>query len=161
MNSKEIKIIKKETKQQNKFYDERRAANGGGYDQPLVDIYFIYNNKKYLLEYDNQSCGDFGRRWSLIIEDAESEKTMFYYDCDFVNSSDYEYFEFDDEFREIYKDLSDSEELGDYFPTWTIEDLEKRLKEREDEFEEEEDNLEEDSFECSGSEEIEEECEEA
>ena len=60
----ELKIIKKE--QTNPFYDKGRSNNGGGYYQPRYE--FQFGDWKGV--YDNTSCGDFGSRLSISVENG-------------------------------------------------------------------------------------------
>ena len=162
----QIKIIDKFEEEMNEFYDGAKAANGGGYHQPYVEIDFNYDGREFHLTHYNQSCGDFGRRYytsiSEIIESEERE--VYYYDCDYVGD-DYVTITIDDSFKGIYKEISDSDELGEYFPWQSLEEIEEDIKLREERLEHEWSQTrvltkEEFSSGCSGSEEIEEDCEE-
>lgn len=125
---KELKIIKKEIKETNYFYDERRASNGGGYSQPITRTTFTYGDKEYFLEHYDESCGDFGRRWSVSIDVKEGGeyKKVFFYDCDFVGDN-FENMTIDPEFTNIYNEISEKEELRQYFPRDSFEEIKARI----------------------------------
>ena len=125
---KESKIIKKEIKETNHFYDERRASNGGGYSQPITSITFTYGDKEYFLEHYDESCGDFGRRWSVSIdvEEGGKYKNVFFYDCDFVGTN-FENMTVATEFADIYSEISSIEDFRKYFPGSNLEEIQKRI----------------------------------
>lgn len=135
---KELKIIKKEIKETNHFYDERRASNGGGYSQPITSTTFTYGDNEYFLEHYDESCGDFGRRWSVSIDVKEEGeyKKVFFYDLDEVGT-DFENIVINDEYIDIIKELSESEELRSYFPRDDFDVIQKRIYEKERRQEEE------------------------
>lgn len=126
---KELKIIKKEIKETNHFYDERRASNGGGYSQPITSINFTYGDKEYFLEHYDESCGDFGRRWSvsLDIKQEGGYKNVFFYDCDFVGCN-FENMLIDKDYIVIYEEISSIKDFKKYFPESNLEEIQKRIK---------------------------------
>ena len=136
MDTREIKIINKVEEETNRFYDPRRASNGGGYHQPYVEIDFEYNGREFHLTHHNQSCGDFGRRFYTSVDEVMEfgEKDVYYYDCDYVGD-DYVCLTIDDSFKAIYEDISDSDELGEYFPWQSLEEIEEDIKLREERLE--------------------------
>ena len=133
-NKKEIKILSKSEVEQNPFYNEEKALSGNGfcYNQPLVKIKFIYDDRTYILNYDDTSCGDSSRRWniSIRVEVENCDKGVLFYLCNQIVERDFELISINEGFRDIYKILSTSEELGKYFPVGDLEDIEKRVKER-------------------------------
>ena len=53
----------------NPFYSSAKANNGGGYWQPGgIALISIGEGKLVTVEYDDTSCGDFGRRESFSVE---------------------------------------------------------------------------------------------
>lgn len=100
--------------------------------QPLVKIKFIYDDIKYNLIYDDTSCDDSTRRWNMFImtEGGKCDKGVLFYLCNQVVERDCELISINEGFRDIYKILSTSEELGKYFPEGGLEYIEKRVKER-------------------------------
>lgn len=125
---KELKIIKKEIKETNHFYDERRTSNGGGYSQPITSITFTYGDKEYFLEHYDESCGDFGRRWSvsLDIKQKGEYKKIFFYDCDFVGTN-FENMKVDKDYIVIYEEISNIKDFKKYFPESNLEEIQKRI----------------------------------
>lgn len=113
-NKKEIKILSKSEVEQ------------------MVKVEFSYDNKKYILVYDDTSCGDSSRRWniSIRVEVEKCDKGVLFYLCNQIVERDFELISINEGFRDIYKILSTSEELGKYFPVGDLEDIEKRVKER-------------------------------
>ena len=134
MSNKEIKIIKRIEKEQNPFYDKEKALSGDGlcYSQPLVKIEFSYDNKKYILVYDDTGYSDLESRWCvyIIAEGVKINKMLFFYDCDFIED-DIEHIKVNDYFKkELYGKFLSNEELGKYFPQESIEDIKERIDNR-------------------------------
>ena len=131
MSNKEIKILSKNEVQQNPFYDEEKASRGDVlcYSQPLVKIEFSYDNKKYILVYDDISYSDLESRWSvcIMVEGVKINKMLFFYECDFIEDT-IEYIKFNDYFKkELYRKFLSNEELWKYFPQESIEDIKERI----------------------------------
>ena len=53
----------------NPFYSASKSNNGGGYWQPCgVAVISLDNEQIVIVEFDDLSCGDFGRRESFSVE---------------------------------------------------------------------------------------------
>lgn len=64
-----MKIISVYGVNANPFYSPSKANNGGGYWQPGgIALISIGDGKLVTVEYDDTSCGDFGRRESFAVE---------------------------------------------------------------------------------------------
>lgn len=57
-------------KQGNPFYSPDTANNGGGYDQPYIEVW-LEGNRRFVI--DDTSCGDFGSRVHARLENADGE----------------------------------------------------------------------------------------
>lgn len=55
-------VVAKNVKQGNPYYNPNLACNGGGYDQPRGDLYV---GDLKIGEFSDDSCGDFGTRWTV------------------------------------------------------------------------------------------------
>lgn len=57
-------------KQGNPFYNVETASNGGGYDQPYIEVW-VEGGCRFII--DDTSCGDFGSRVHARLENADGE----------------------------------------------------------------------------------------
>lgn len=57
-------------KQGNPFYNVETASNGGGYDQPYIEVW-LEGDRRFII--DDTSCGDFGSRIHARLESADGE----------------------------------------------------------------------------------------
>lgn len=57
-------------KQGNPFYSPDTANNGGGYNQPYIEVW-LEGNRRFII--DDTSCGDFGSRVHARLENADGE----------------------------------------------------------------------------------------
>ena len=126
-------ITHEAVEQQNPFYDERKAANGGGYDQPLTIIEFVYGDedgeREYRLSHNEDSCGDFGRRWSVALDsriDDDYVEDIFFYEFDEVGDA-FENIMINEKYRDLLEELSNREELKKYFPKDSFDEIKKRV----------------------------------
>lgn len=95
---KEIVITNQE--QMNPFVDERRANNGGGYDQPRYE--FEYDGKHG--RYTDLSCGDFGSHYEVEYDDKYAlwGSKVGYVESKFNSETDKEFLE---AFRQCFGDI--------------------------------------------------------
>ena len=133
-NKKEIKILSKSEVEQNPFYNEEKTSDRDGfcYSQPLVKIELSYDNKKYILVYDDTSYSNLESRWSVYVieEGVKINKMLFFYACDYIED-DIEYIKVNDYFKkELYEKFLSNEELGKYFPQESIEDIKEIIDNR-------------------------------
>lgn len=57
-------------KQGNPFYSPDTANNGGGYNQPYIEVW-LEGDRRFII--DDTSCGDFGSRVHARLENADGE----------------------------------------------------------------------------------------
>ena len=57
-------------KQGNSFYSAETASNGGGYDQPYIEVW-MEGNRRFII--DDTSCGDFGSRKHARLENSDGK----------------------------------------------------------------------------------------
>ena len=57
-------------KQGNPFYNPETASNGGGYNQPYIEVW-LEGDRRFVI--DDTSCGDFGSRVHARLENADRE----------------------------------------------------------------------------------------
>ena len=60
-------IIVKSQEETNEHYDPNRSHNGGGYSQPLIAGIIVWKKCRKPINFviDDQSCGEFGSRYSV------------------------------------------------------------------------------------------------
>ncbi len=58
------KIVSIKKTETNRFYDPEKVNNGGGYSQPLYNIFFD-DDRLCIMDY---SCGEFGTRYYAVLD---------------------------------------------------------------------------------------------
>lgn len=69
--------------QQNLYYDPQLSCDGGGYNQPLILINGVFEGDKFFFEYDNQSCGNFGK--DITISLKRNGRMIYSYELNTLN----------------------------------------------------------------------------
>jgi len=100
-------------KNTNPFYDERNSRNGGGYVQPTT---VCRNSTGYTMTIDDTSCGDFGRRVNVVLQDPSGYPiATAYYGSMIAEDQQHSSFKDDDPIQAEF--LTFAEDLHYYIPT--------------------------------------------
>lgn len=66
-------------RQQNPYYDQEKANNGGGYFQPLGEAnVYVEGHGIVTIGIDDTSCGDFGDRICIFVACGENRWSAYY-----------------------------------------------------------------------------------
>lgn len=115
----EFKIIYNST-------DKLNTLSGRPYN---TIIRFIFGKDEYELMYFDNSCSDIHRRWYVTLSKKGNSEYIFLYDYNFARTF-CEDVDLKHGYKKLYEEISNIPEIRQYFPQGNIDDIIKRVSDR-------------------------------